>query len=56
VADVLEAIRAVPNKHNIQYPGDLQGEFDFWFDGGPAGNSGHGTNTFFETGGSASGN
>lgn len=34
VAGVLELICAVPNKRDKPLPGDLEGRFDFWFDGG----------------------
>ena len=34
VAEVLEMIHGAPNMRNRPLPGDLQGEFDHWFDGG----------------------
>jgi hypothetical protein len=34
VAGVLELICAVPNKRDKPHSGDLEGRFDFWFDGG----------------------
>ncbi len=34
VAGILELIHAVPNKRDRPLPGDPEGRFDFWFDGG----------------------
>jgi hypothetical protein len=36
VANVLRCIATVPNRRDAPVPGDLQGGFDFWFDGGAA--------------------
>ena len=34
VAQVLQLIATMPNKRGQPIAGDLQGKFDFWFDGG----------------------
>ncbi len=34
VAGILELIHAVPNKRERPLPGDREGRFSFWFDGG----------------------
>lgn len=34
VAEVLQRIGSPPNRREQPIPGDVQGEFDFWFDGG----------------------
>jgi hypothetical protein len=36
VADVLHRIATAPNRRDRPIPGDPQGPFDFWFDGGAA--------------------
>jgi len=34
VARILDLIGAVPNRRDRPLPGDVEGRFDFWFDGG----------------------
>jgi hypothetical protein len=34
VADILRCIAETPNRRERPDPGDLEGSFDFWFDGG----------------------
>jgi hypothetical protein len=34
VADILHRIATTPNRRNEPITGDVQGRFDFWFDGG----------------------
>lgn len=34
VARILQLIATTPNRRDRPTPGDLQGKFDFWFDGG----------------------
>jgi hypothetical protein len=36
VAEILRCIATPPNKRDRPVAGDLQGPFDFWFDGGAA--------------------
>ena len=34
VARILQLIATVPNRSEVRGPGDLEGDYDFWFDGG----------------------
>lgn len=34
VARILQLIATVPNRREVEQPGDLEGDYDFWFDGG----------------------
>lgn len=34
VARILQLIATVPNRREVRQPGDLEGVYDFWFDGG----------------------
>ena len=34
VAEILQWIATTPNKRGKPIPGDVQGDFDYWFDGG----------------------
>ncbi len=36
VAEILNLIAAPPNLREKPNPGDIEGDFDFWFDGGAA--------------------
>ena len=34
VARILQLISQLPNRRDKAHPGDVSGDFDFWFDGG----------------------
>ena len=34
VARILQLIATVPNRREVEQPGDLEGDYNFWFDGG----------------------